>query len=1110
MSDLGSSDDATFRGSDHAPGVQTARAQIEAARLRERDLIAAGQLTATMSESVAPLPEKALPGYTILREIHRGGQGVVYQALQQSTNRKVAIKVLLEGAHASKSARQRFDREIELVASLRHPNVISVFHSDQTTDGLRFCVMDYVRGQPITQHVKQSKLTLQDTLRVFAQVCDAVNHAHQKGVIHRDLKPSNILVDVDGIPRVLDFGLAKMLGGAEQSLVSMTGQVVGTLPYMSPEQTRGNPDEIDTRTDVYSLGVLLYEILTGHYPYPVVGPMAEVLRNIAEAEPTPPSQYGWEGSSVAISSRSSFFRSWLRPSSSAAMLSRRSSGIDDDIQTIVLKSLAKERERRYQSAGELSRDISHYLSGEPIEAKRNSFGYAVRKQLRRHRVAVAVSLAFLMLLVGGFATSLTFWYRTEQALKDKESQQQRAESFGGFLKEVLTLADPAKAKGEKLTVREALDKAAKRIDDGSLKNQPLVEAEVRFTIGSTYSSLGMYQQAETQLRTADALQSRGLGGEHPDTLRTRSKLSDAITWESDYAGAAMLAQPTLEAQTRVLGPDHPDTLQTMVILGRVLWAQVGKFPEAETLLQDAVERRKRVLGPNHPETADAMDILGEAYTFNSYSEKAEPLHREALRIHIQAYGEEHPATLSSMYLLAGSLYNQNWAEEAETIQRRVFEIRRRVLGPEHIDTLASQGNLAAALNRMGRYAEAESMYRENLAAVKRTTPTHSNVITTQRYLAGCLDDQRKYPEAEALLREALENALTKYGPEDTDTSIRVMCALASVLAAQRKDAEAEKIARQVLEIQRRQLPRPDLSQLHGSSSALTRVLQRRGAKDEALRVEQELIEYLFAAARAPDAGDKTLDRAAWNLLNPVNKQLRDPPRALQLALQANERSGHKNSRFLVTLAQAYLQTGNLERATETWEQAIALLTHDPARAATLNGAASQLLAVTPETLRDPAVAMKFAQRANELTGHKNPAFLRTLALAYIQTGDSTQASAIWEQASALLSDDPARAQLLNGAAWDLLTVTPETLRDPAAALKFALQANELTGHKNSAYLDSLALAYFRTDDTPKAIEVEKQAIDLLPQDAPDRPEYARQLAEFEAALEKVGGKDVTP
>ncbi len=349
-------------------------------------------------DDIATLPEGAFPGYEIVRELSHGGQGVVYQAIQESTKRKVAIKVLLDGPYASNPAKRRFEREIELVASLKHPNVISVFHSGQTIDGRQFYVMDYVRGVPLNQYARDHELTLEDILELFTIVCEAVNYAHQKGVIHRDLKPSNILVDADGTPKVLDFGLAKQLGGPEQTLVSLTGQVVGTLPYMSPEQARGNPDEIDIRTDVYALGVVLYELLTGHYPYPVVGQMAQVLRHISETEPRPPTR-SWESDSgVAQRSRRRKLRVGACP-------------IDDEVQTIVLKLLSKERRRRYQSAGELALDITRYLAGGPIEAKRDSVGYLLLKAVERHRMRLAVAAAILLMVC---VTAYSTWSSVRQ------------------------------------------------------------------------------------------------------------------------------------------------------------------------------------------------------------------------------------------------------------------------------------------------------------------------------------------------------------------------------------------------------------------------------------------------------------------------------------------------------------------------------------------------------------------------------------------------------------------------------------------------------------------------------------------------------------------------
>jgi serine/threonine protein kinase len=330
------------------------------------------------------VPTNLITGYTIVREVHRGGQGIVYQAIQKGTHRKVAIKVLLEGPYASRSARQRFAREIEIIARLQHPNIVEIFHSGQAADGRPYCVMNYVRGLPLNQYAREKKLPLEDALQLFSKVCEAVDYAHERGVIHRDLKPNNILVDSEGTPKVLDFGLAKQLAGPDVTMLSLTGQVVGTLPYMSPEQVRGNPGEIDGRTDVYALGVILYELLTGQYPYPVTGQVVDVIRHIAETLPTPPS------------------RTWNRDSGILPRANKKlklgACPINDELQTIVMRALCKERVRRYKSAGELGRDVVHYLKGEPIEARRDSAFYLLRNKLHRYRIPLSAVAIFLLIL----------------------------------------------------------------------------------------------------------------------------------------------------------------------------------------------------------------------------------------------------------------------------------------------------------------------------------------------------------------------------------------------------------------------------------------------------------------------------------------------------------------------------------------------------------------------------------------------------------------------------------------------------------------------------------------------------------------------------------------
>ena len=362
--------------------------------------------TQPLDVQVAPSRQVEIKRYRILRELEVGGQSVIYQAIQEATGQKVAIKVPREGRYITKAERRRFEREIELVAQLKHPNVISIFDSGFTEDGRKYYAMDYVRGQRLHQYVRDKKLSLEQTLRLFATVCDAVQFAHQRGVIHRDLKPSNILVDAEGNPKILDFGLARSMSASAQTVVSMTQELLGTLPYMSPEQTRGDPDEIDTRTDVYALGVVLYELLTGKYPYPVTGNVVDVLRTITEAEPSPPSRQWTPDEGIRARSH--------------GRLRRGECPIDNEVHTIVLKALSKERERRYQSARELADDVRRYLANEPIEAKRDSGWYVLKKTLRRYRISVSIAASLFVVILTAFIVSMAFY---RNAVQQREAVQ---------------------------------------------------------------------------------------------------------------------------------------------------------------------------------------------------------------------------------------------------------------------------------------------------------------------------------------------------------------------------------------------------------------------------------------------------------------------------------------------------------------------------------------------------------------------------------------------------------------------------------------------------------------------------------------------------------------
>lgn len=591
----------------------------------------------------------SIEGYKITKELSRGGQGVVYQAIQDATRRDVAIKLLHDGAHASRATRRRFEREIELVAQLSHPNIISIFHSGRTADRRQFYVMDYVDGKPLDRYVRNSDLSLEDVLALIATICDAVQYAHGKGVIHRDLKPSNVLVAADGTPKILDFGLAKPLAATAESLISINQEIVGTLPYMSPEQAGGGPGAIDTRTDVYSLGVMLYELLTGQKPYPMGGFLTDVLRHIAETQPTPAS------------------RSWTRAAGVTHRAVRRmhvgECPIDGEVEAIVYKALAKERQWRYQSAGELARDIRHYLSGEPIEAKGDVLAYVLWKQTRRlfRQAPVAALLALCALLAPGFVVAVMFWRQASQ-------ERDVANAAISFLNnDVFQSIDPERS-GRDVDVIDLLDAASARIED-RFADAPLQEASIRQTLGNFYGSLGENDEALGHLERTLKLRREKLGDRHLDVAETLVSLSRIYENTGRGVEAEDCLREALAIRERLLGRNDPmvaDTVrQLAAFAGRqgnlelesILAARTGasdkvnrkpseggiptRADDWRKSLDEQLARARRTHGDSHPEVARSLTELADRLSSAGNLTEAEPFYEEALSIWTEQLGAEH-------------------------------------------------------------------------------------------------------------------------------------------------------------------------------------------------------------------------------------------------------------------------------------------------------------------------------------------------------------------------------------------------------------------------------------------------------------------------------------
>jgi len=729
----------------------------------------------------AALPAFAVDGYDHLRELHRGGQGVVYQAIQQTTKRKVAVKVLLEGAGASRAAQRRFEREIELVAQLKHPNIISIFHSGRTRDGRQFCVMDYVRGLRLDEHVRQRKPALRGLLELFATICDAVAYAHQRGIIHRDLKPSNILVDAQAMPKVLDFGLAKQLVGPVETLASMTGQVFGTLPFLSPEQVRGNPEEIDTRTDIYALGVILYHLLTGQYPYPVEGQLAEVISHIAETPPTPPSR-SWTAEHGLI----------------AAQSGAAQCPIDHELETIVLKALAKDRERRYQSANEFARDIRHYLAGEPIDAKRDSTWYVLKKTLQRYKLPVTMAAVLLLVITAAMFTSVALWKQAaaerdqkESALQDARDQREaaeqaqraeeeqrrlaeeretearieaeRANTVIDFVQEMLGAANPFKSNDPDYTVRQMLDNFSAGLGD-QLAGEPEVDATIRYTIGTAYKGLGAYDKAEEHLRAALQIRRQTYTGDHPNVALSLSNVGSLLRQMGKPDEAERLFRESLEMYRRLHGEEHR---RVATLLGNIagVYFDRGEFEKSEQVYRESLATLRELLGDQHADVASALDSLALVLTESGDLNSAEPLLREAITIHRKLHGDDSPETGNTLNSLASLLYNKRDFAAAEPIYREALAMTRKYLGEDHPTVSGCRTNLASVLQSLGKYDEAEPFAREALASFRRTFgDDHPNVALSHNSLAAILykkgdmeGAESNYRTALAIFREVLGN-----------------------------------------------------------------------------------------------------------------------------------------------------------------------------------------------------------------------------------------------------------------------------------------------------------------------------------------------------------------
>jgi serine/threonine protein kinase len=811
-------------------GIRLALPEVEA-----RDAGRATTMLASSTSDTAAKSDQVIGDYRIVRRIDNdtGGMGQVYEAIHEINKQRVALKVIKPG-RMTDEMRRRFDYEAKLLAKLEHPGIARVFYAGIANAGSvpqPYFAMQFIEGKPLDKYVQSCDppLKVRAKMKLFHEVCEAVSHAHGRGIVHRDLKPDNILVTSEGKPIILDFGIARAIDADAQivSQHSQTGQLIGTVPYMAPEQIRGQVDELDWATDVYALGVIGYELLSDR---PVKGQqLPEAARIICFDEPS--------------------------------QLSSVNKSLRGDIETIVQKALEKEKPRRFANAGQLAAQVRRYLNYEPLTIRPPSTWYNVRKFAKRNRILVAGIAAVFVALLAGVIGTTTFAIRAEQNRSEADTAKKRSESALEFVTRSLRSSDPAQGGTQDTTILHAMEAAIRELNSGVIEHDPQLKAALSSTIAEILKNNGRPAAAVPLLLDALQIQERTISRDHKNMAIALNNLASVYELLGRFADAEGLYRRALQIWQRLNGSENTDVATCLHNLA-ISQRRLGRVHEALQLYEQALEMRKRLYQADHDEIAQSLSGLADARAALGHFEDAEHLNEQALAVTLRLHPEDHPNValcLSNLAYVKGMCKRMS---DAEPLLQRALEMRQRLFKGDHPDIAASLNNLASARRVLGRPNEAEPLYRAALEMRQRLyrhlDSGHPDLATSLNSMAFVLQDLNRGREAEVFLRDALAMRRRLF-PAHHPAVVASLDNLASFELARGNLREAEALSREALSLARANpplsdpAPRPTHTQSTTCARTHASCLDALGRHDEAAAVRKEfgLPESTTRASSAP-------------------------------------------------------------------------------------------------------------------------------------------------------------------------------------------------------------------------------------------------------------------